>query len=188
MRDQFRILIDSREQHPFSFDGVPMDRSEMTASQRRAFDAGDFSGLVPVETAFRSLGNSAGDYSIEGYEGRCNLERKSMDDCHGTVLGWGKRRERFQRELANLAEMEASAVIVECSLGDLLANAPEHGVKTAAENRKMLSRQIIAWQQEYRVPWIFCDSRAMAEIIAYRWMARFWKQQQRRINKELNEL
>jgi tryptophan-rich sensory protein len=86
------------------------------------------------------------------------------------VLGWGDRRERFNRELANLASMESAAVIVECEMSTLLANAPERGVKTAAENRKLLFRQILAWQQQYRVPWIFCDGRHMAEIAAYRRM------------------
>lgn len=175
------ILIDSMEQHPFSFTGIRMDLSEMTTRQRRAYDAGEWDGMFEVETKFKALGASNGDYSIEGYEGRCHIERKSMEDCHGTVLGWGERRERFNRELANLASMESAAVIVECEMSTLLANAPERGVKTAAENRKLLFRQILAWQQQYRVPWIFCDGRHMAEIAAYRWFKCFVRYQ---ISKE----
>jgi DNA excision repair protein ERCC-4 len=173
------IIIDSMEQQPFSFTNIRLDLSEMTARQRRAFDAGQWDGLVEVETKFRGLGASNGDYTMEGYEGRVHIERKSMDDCHGTVLGWGERRERFTRELANLASMESAAVIVECELSTLLANAPERGVKTAAENRKVLFRQILSWQQQYKVPWIFCDGRHMAEIACYRWFKCFVKYQEK---------
>lgn len=163
------------EQHPFSFKGVRADVSDMNTAQRRLFEDGQWDGSIEVQTKFRALGASNGDYSLEGFEGRCHLERKSMDDCHGTVLGWGDRRERFQRELANLSQMESAAVVIECSFGDLLAHAPEHGVKTAAENRKILFRQILSWQQRYRVPWIFCDSRSMAEIVAFRWLEKFFR-------------
>jgi len=172
------------EQHPFSFEGVRADISDMNTAQRQAFKSGAWDGSISVQTKFRSLGASNGDYSIEGFEGRCHLERKSMEDAQGTILGWGDRRERFQRELANLAQMESAAVVVECSFGDLLAQAPEHGKKTAAENRKILFRQVLAWQQQYRVPWIFCDSRSMAEITAYRWLDRFFRTQTQ-VKKEL---
>jgi hypothetical protein len=174
----FVVLIDSMEQHPFSFRGVRADISDMNAAQRKLFESGQWDGFVQVQTKYKALGASNGDYSIEGFEGRCHLERKSMEDCHGTVLGWGDRRERFKRELANLAEMQSAAVVVECSFGDLLASAPEHGKKSAAENRKILFRQILSWQQRFRVPWMFCDSRGMAELFAYRWFERFFLSQQ----------
>lgn len=165
------------EQHPFSFSGVRADLSDMTTAQRKAFEDGLWDGRIEIQSKFKALGASNGDYAIEGFEGRCHLERKSIDDCHGTVLGWGDRRERFQRELANLSAMESAAVIIECSFGDLLAHAPEHGKKTSAENRKILFRQILSWQQRYRVPWIFCDSRSMAEIVAFRWLEKFFRNQ-----------
>jgi hypothetical protein len=171
------IIIDSMEQHPFSFTGIRLDLSEMNARQRKAFDSGEWDGVVSVETKFRALGASNGDYTVEGFEGRCHLERKSMEDCHSTVLSYGDRRERFTRELANLASMESAAVIVECELSTLLANAPEYGVRTASQNRKHLFRQILAWQQQFKVPWIFCDGRAMAEIAAYRWFKCFVRYQ-----------
>jgi hypothetical protein len=172
------------EQHPFSFEGVRADVSDMNTAQRRAFESGQWDGFIDVQTMFKGLGAGNGDYSLVGFEGRCHLERKSMEDCHGTVLGWGDRRERFQRELENLSSMESAAVVIECSFGDLLANAPEHGKKTSAENRKILFRQVLSWQQRYRVPWIFCDSRSMAEHVAYRWLEKFFRNQTR-LEKEL---
>ena len=164
----FTIIVDSAEQHPFSFTGIRAD-----ASRKRKGDSEN--PILAVETITQSLGHGMGDYSILGMVGRCNIERKSMNDAHGTFLGWGRRRERFEIELVNLAAMERGAVVVECSFGSLIANAPEFGEKTAAENAKILSRQVIAWQQDFSVPWFFCDSRRLAEIVTFRLLARFYR-------------
>jgi hypothetical protein len=164
----FLILIDSAEQQPFSFTNLRAD----AAKDHATFD---------VRTKWLSLGRhptSLGDYSLEGGRGRCHVERKSMDDAHGTFLGWaGGRRERFESELANLSQIECGLVVVECSLAELINRAPQWGTKTAAENAKSLHRSILAWQQDYRVPWAFCDSRRLAEITTFRWLERWWRKQ-----------
>jgi len=176
-------LIDSGEQYPFRFVGLKADSDD------------DYRPLL-VRTEQKHLGTSMGDYSIavplgdssqvgsvpftgmmsrDYYIGQVSVERKSLEDAHGTILGWGERRERFERELASLAAMRMAAVVVECSFGVLLANAPEWGVKTAAQNRKILHRQVLAWQQEYRVPWLFCDNRGLAEVTTFRLLERFYR-------------
>jgi len=164
----FLILIDSAEQQPFSFANLRAD----AAKDHATFD---------VRTKWQALGRhpvSLGDYSIEGGLGRCHVERKSMDDAHGTFLGWaGGRRERFESELANLSQIECGLVVVECSLAELINRAPQWGTKTAAENAKSLHRSILAWQQDYRVSWAFCDSRRLAEITTFRWLERWWRKQ-----------
>lgn len=174
----FTVLIDSQEQQPFTFRGITQD----AAKAHRPL-------IVPIE--WRYLGASMGDYSLIGYEGRAHIERKSPQDAAGTILGWGEHRDRFERELANLAAMECSAVVVECSLGSLVEfvrHSPPRGKKTPDENAKILYRQVLAWQQDYRVPWIFCDSRRLAEITTFRTLERFWRKQnvksQRSILKE----
>jgi len=163
----FLILIDSAEQQPFSFSNLRADAAKDHA-------------LLSVRTKRECLGrypDSLGDYSIQGGKGRCHVERKSMADAHGTILGWGDRRQRFESELKNLSEMECGIVIVECSLAELINKSPEYGQKTAAENAKSLHRSILAWQQDYRVPWAFCDSRRLAEITTFRWLERWWRKQ-----------
>lgn len=175
----FTILVDSMEQHPFTFRGIAQDA-----------DRGGRPLIVPCE--FRHLGTSMGDYSIDGYEGRAHVERKSAADATSTILGWGERRERFVRELENLSQMECSAVVIECTLGALVEfvrnSPPGRGRKTPDENAKIIYRQILAWQQDYRVPWIFCDSRQLAEITTFRTLERFWRKQnvksQRSTHKE----
>lgn len=166
------ILIDVMEQHPWTFQGIRADASH----------GGQ---VLHVETQRVALGPTWGDYSLASYQGRCHIERKSVEDAHSTILGWGERRERFMRELTNLSTLECSAVVVECSLQHLIATAPAHGKKSAAENAKILFRQVLAWQQDFRVPWLFCDGRRMAEIAAYRILERFWRNAKKAERAEL---
>lgn len=162
----FIILVDTREQKPFTFRGMKTDANQ---GRRR----------LVVKTEWRCLGNSSGDYSIDGLAGRCNVERKSAGDAQSTILGWHGRRERFVLELAALSEMECSAVVVESTFGGLIRAAESRGVRTKEENQKTLFRQVLAWQQDYSVPWVFCDGRRLAEIATYRILERFWRKVQK---------
>lgn len=174
----FTILIDSMEQQPWSFDGIAADVTETPNDINQMIKIGEIDRAdvkLKVPTKVQAIGVAMGDYSIAGHKGHCNIERKSMNDAHSTILGWGDHRRRFEVELENLAALDCAAVVVECSLGQLLADAPSRGKKTASENRKILHRQVLSWQQQYRVPWIFCDSRRLAEITAFRILQRYFK-------------
>lgn len=81
-----RIVVDSREQHPFGFDG--------------------YNAVVTVGTL------EAGDYSLAGFERRVSIERKSLSDLIGCLSG---DRARFEKELARLRGFDACAVVVESS-------------------------------------------------------------------------
>lgn len=162
---QFTILIDTAEQHAYSFMGLRADADR------------DYEPIA-VNVDYTCLGrhpDSLGDYSLVGGIGRCHIERKSMDDAHSTILGFaGDRRQRFENELANLSRIEAPLVLVECSLESLLVHAPQWGKKTQQQNAKTLFRSILAYQQDYRVPWMFAGSRLLAEQSAYWFLRRFW--------------
>ena len=83
----FQIVTDTREQHPFSFEGYP------------------------VEVKPRAL--PTGDYSLDGFEDRIAIERKAAGDLLSCMTGG---RERFTRELERLRGYEAAAVVVELYL------------------------------------------------------------------------
>jgi hypothetical protein len=175
-RVPFTILVDTNESQPFTFDGLIGDADVKYAP-------------LAIHTEWRCLGrypHSKGDYTIEGFEDRIAIERKAMDDAWGTVLGWETdhqrahdqpgRRDRFEKELENLAKLDAAIVIVEASFADCLNEMPQFGVKDAKTNAKIFLRSVMAYQQDYRVPWFFCDSRRLAEVIAFRYLERFyWK-------------
>jgi hypothetical protein len=156
--EAFTILIDTQEKQPFTFQGF--------------IDAG---APTIIPTRFQSLGPSHGDYSISGLEGEAHVERKSTEDALGTFLSHAERRQRWENTLAFLAGIPCAAVVVECSLGKLLDSAEPRGTRTKATLRKTLHRQILAWEQDYRVPFIFCDTRRLAEATTLAILKRRWQ-------------
>jgi ERCC4-type nuclease len=85
------VVVDTREQEPYGFD------SESVASIRKALPAGD--------------------YSIEGFETRVAVKRKSMADFVSTVI---RGRKRFHKELEKLRHYDAACVVVEANYRDVL--------------------------------------------------------------------
>ena len=103
-----KIIIDTREQTPFDF--------------------GKFECEVVTDTL------ATGDYSLAGLEDRCAIERKSLDDLLGCLIGEG--RERFERELVCAAGLECFTVVVEVSMQDMAGgNYPSRMKPHAASSR-----------------------------------------------------
>ncbi len=186
----FTVIVDAMEQSPFAFDGIAAQKRDWTSDIRWRIDEGltDPSRVVlSIATERRALGESRGDYSIVGCEGRAHIERKSIEDAHGTILGWNGRQERFTRELEFLASIECKAVIVEGSLGQVLGSVTARGRRSVDENRRSLYGQVLAWQQDYAVPWIFCDNRRLAEVTTFRILERFWRHERLRLKSEVKQ-
>ena len=179
VRLRWRVVIDTAEQHAFSFTNIRAD----AAQQYRP---------IQVETVRRCLGrhpNSLGDYSLEATDGAwactdpagwCFVERKSLEDCQSTLLGFADgHRARFEVELANLAAVihagGAALVVVECDLSSLLTTAPAGTTKSSQVNARSLHRSVVSLWREYGVPWAFCGSRRMAELTTFRFLESFWK-------------
>lgn len=85
-----RIVVDSREQAPFQFDGYDAEVGQGTLT--------------------------AGDYSLVGLESLVAVERKSLPDL---VACLGRERDRFERELERLRGYESAAVVVESPMSAL---------------------------------------------------------------------
>lgn len=175
LQSPFVVYIDTAESQPFTFGDI-------------VGDAKDDDRSVSVRTEYRCLGrhpHSLGDYSGEGLVGHAHVERKSLEDAQSTVLGWESdgqrkkgmpgRRQRFEKELANLAAIPHGLVVVEASFADCLKRMPEWGVKPRATNAKIFARSVNAYLQDYKVPWLFCESRRLAEVATYRWLWRAWR-------------
>ena len=84
------ILVDNREQSPYTFTGYD----------------------CRLEAA--TLGT--GDYSLPGFEDRCAIERKSLSDLIGCLT---TGRDRFKRELARARSYDFFCVVVEANMADL---------------------------------------------------------------------
>lgn len=150
------VLIDTREQLPYRFAGIPADA---------AFGGGIWQ--VPR----RTVQLPTGDYSLDGYASRVAVERKSISDLFGTL---GQGRDRFIRELERLNEMPFACVVVEAEWSEIFDSPPEH---SRLEPRTVW-RSVLAWMQRFpRVHWLPCPGREFAEVATLRILERFLKEQ-----------
>jgi DNA excision repair protein ERCC-4 len=109
-----KILIDSREQAPFTFQGYE------------------------VETETASL--PVGDYSLPGFEDRAAIERKSLNDLIACLMG--KDRERFKRELTKGRFYDLFVVVVEASLADVSQGRYRSEMKPQAALQSLITYQV----------------------------------------------
>jgi ERCC4-type nuclease len=150
------VLIDHREKAPFAFTGFRADARQGSKALE-----------VPTETAVLPTG----DYSLQGFTGRVAVERKSLADLYHTL---GQDRERFVEELKRLDRMERSAVVVEADW-DAILNRPPANSRLPP---KTVFRSILAWQGCFpRVHWWMLPSRRLAEVVTFRLLERFLRDQ-----------
>lgn len=188
------IVIDTREQSPFTFEGIRSD----------ACDGGG-----PLVVGFARSTLASGDYSVVGLEEVVGVERKSLADLYSTI---GQHRERFERELARLNEFRFAAVVVEADWRNILGAWPPR-IRQLIDDLRCLKwdwsserdalalrlfeyidelcqgppkhsklkpktpwRSIRTWQQRYtRVHWNLMPDRRHAEIMTLRILEQAWK-------------
>jgi ERCC4-type nuclease len=149
----FTVAVDTREQLPFSFQDIRIDR-------KKAF----------VLTQKRTL--STGDYSIVNYENRICVERKSLEDLYQTL---GNGRERFVRELERMQEMEYSAVVVEASLTQVKDPSKENPLWYSQMNPAAVLGTIIKFAgQFHKTRWKFAGNRTNAEKITFKLLLQYY--------------
>ncbi len=125
MSQNFTIIIDTREQEGYSFS---------CPSVKKKLDAGD--------------------YSIEGFEDRVAVERKSLEDFVNTMI---RGRKRFYKELRSLQDYEHACVVVEGNLRDLLTGRYHSGAHPNA-----LLASAVAITINFGIPVFFCGDRQSA--------------------------
>lgn len=91
MENSLCVVVDTREQLPYRFDGSGVDLERGKLDQ--------------------------GDYSVRGLSDRCAIERKTLEDFIGCC---GRERARFKRELGRLAGLDCAAVVIECGYYEIL--------------------------------------------------------------------
>ncbi len=149
------VVVDNREQRPFDFLGLRCDQA-------------DGGGPLTIPTVRGTL--ASGDYSLQGFETRVAVERKSLADLYSTL---GQGRDRFERELERLAAMEFAAVVIEATWPELCADPPPHTELPP----KIVFRSILAWSVRYpRIHWFPAGPRRLAEVTTFRLLERFLKE------------
>lgn len=196
----FTIVVDTREQRPFTFTTIAPDVSQRRTKAQKAVQ------FLTVPTIRRAI--TAGDYSIVGHDGAetCNnlksfsfsprgiaIERKSLHDLYNTL---GQSRARFTRELDRLQTFDFAAVICEASWTSVLRGVDFDNVSDSDStcelvhvrsnlNSKTIFRSVIAWQQRYpNIHWWMCPGRKFAEVATYRLLERFWNERRRELEQQ----
>lgn len=155
----YTIVCDSREQAPWRFTGFKAD------AKHKYRDL-----VIPTKVA----GLQTGDYSLLGHENRIAIERKSLDDAYGT---FGGDRERFERELERLQQMEYAAVVIEAGWGSILNAERPVSALGRSFTPKMFYRSVVTWQVRYPgVHWWACETRSFAERTCWHLLQRFWEE------------
>jgi DNA excision repair protein ERCC-4 len=143
----FRIVVDTREQQPYTFKGLS-------------------TGGKPIAVPLHRGVLHSGDYSIQGFEGRVAVERKSLSDLYSTL---GQRRKQFEAEHRRLQAFEFAAVVVEASWSQIRA-----GIERSGLHGESVWRTGLAWAMRYGVHWYAMDSRRQAEEATFRLLERYW--------------
>jgi len=132
---EFTPLIDSREKHPYNLPGA----------RRKAL--------------------KTGDYSIEGFEDRIAIERKSWEDLYSCLTS---RLARFRRQLKRLAEMEYSCLIVDSSVTAILFGHPFHSISGPQALERLLRLTVAL-----KIPVYFSDHKG--EVLVGYLLSLYWR-------------
>ena len=93
-----------------------VDTREQLSWNLAEMDLGGFVTGITSETLH------CGDYSISGYQGRIEIERKSLGDLVQTL---SRDWLRFRKKLWKLAGCDMAAIVAECTLADIIAHKYE---------------------------------------------------------------
>jgi ERCC4-type nuclease len=117
---------------------------------------------------------ATGDYSIQGCESRVCVERKSADDLVGSVTAGNARfRREHERMHAMIEHGGRACVVIEGSLSAICDGLDADDGRRVAPNS--LRGAAFTWPWEYGVHWHFAGSRREAEIDAFWFLLKWWK-------------
>jgi DNA excision repair protein ERCC-4 len=109
-----KILVDTREQAPYFFQGFACETEPAT-----------------LET---------GDYSLPGFEDRVGVERKELNDLINCLMG--ENRTRFEKELRRLSRFDLAAVVVESTFEDIFLARYKSEMKPQAALQSIFAFQV----------------------------------------------
>lgn len=139
MMERVVVIADTRERQPYGFD-----------PER----------VTVIRRALRS-----GDYSLDGFEERVAVERKTLDDFAQSLI---RSRDRFLAEMRRLESFEAACVVVEGSLRDLLDGKAASGAHPSSLLGATLSVVV-----DQGIPVFFCSDRQAACRFVEGYLLRF---------------
>jgi ERCC4-type nuclease len=112
------------------------------------------------------------DYSIKGLEDLFGVERKSLNDCIGSLTSG---RDRFERELHRLRGYQFARLLIIGARSDI-----EAGNYRSKMQPKAALNSLSAFEARY-VPIIFSETPTEAALLVERWAYWFHREYSRRL-------
>lgn len=134
------IVIDTREQQPYSEDY--------------------FSKGSPLKVSCSFIALPVGDYSLKGKEKEIAIERKTLNDFIHSIT---TDRERFERELEKSKGYKRFAIIVEGDFNQIKSQ----DYYSNASPRSILGTSF-KWIVKYNIPIIFVSTREGGALAVYK--------------------
>lgn len=156
----FTVLVDTREQDPWHFSEIVIEKRLWVIHRE----------IVTLAT---------GDYSINACENRLCIERKSAADLVGSVTAGNARFRREHERMQDIVKFGGktggfACVVVEGSLDRICDELDaEEGRRVTGD---MIIGAVASWSQRYGVHWFFAGDRRRAELLAFRLMVKWWKE------------
>jgi DNA excision repair protein ERCC-4 len=165
----FYVVVDNQEQLPYRFTGI---------------EQGNPSRLLVVRTITdRHL--PTGDYSIQGFEDKICIERKSFSDWVGSI---GGEHEREKRKAERMSSFEYAAYVIEADWETMVRKWP-----ASSQNGPQVALGTIAgWSVNFGVHFFLLPSRRDSELWTFKLLAMFYRrkirQEQEREEQEKQEI
>ena len=153
----FCVLQDTREQAPWNFANIVIEKRAWLVKRK----------LASLKT---------GDYSIEGFEDRLCIERKSGSDLVGSITSGNARFRREHERMKAIDDAGGFAcVIIEDSMARLCDELDGDAGRRVTGD--VIIGAAASWPMRYSCPWFFAGDRRRAELLAFRVMLKWWKEQ-----------
>ena len=149
------ILVDQREKQPWTFKDILRQYPESN-----------------IQTKTARL--NAGDYTLEGFEERIAIERKSPRDVYITLQ---QNFDRFDNEFGRMNNMEAAWIVIEAPLSRYAGSngADYYQMFSCIHKKHHVLRGMVNLLIRYPgIKWKFCQSPEEAEWFAFLQLLKFY--------------
>lgn len=106
-------------------------------------------------------GLKTGDYSIEGFEDKIAIERKSVADLFGSL---SRGHARFKKELERAQSLDFFAIVVEGSIDDIYNKNFDYSYKSKMKGF-VISKIMCTLMVKYKILFIFSGDRTNSRRI-----------------------
>ena len=132
-----------------------------------------FSGELLVRKPLLVDGIRTGDYSIQGYERKITIERKTVADLYSSL---SQRRVKFMEEMERVQHFDCKALVIEGTYDQVINPARgSYTKKYSRMDRNSVLGSLVKINMEYGITVIFAGNRRNGEEWTLHTLKMFFK-------------